>query len=139
MFNPFKYRAMAQQLAATLEDARQLLELERTKRIAAETLAEERLKQCERAYEIAFRADNARNEAVTERLKSVDLVNTKLLESMGPEKAETRRIQDFKPVAKQNLQAVSVMRNADRKFLYESIKKEQQRQKAKQSPSSTLQ
>lgn len=81
-----KYRELAASLSGQLTEAQQLLELERAKRIAAETLAVERSKHIDELKEQLAASEKARNEAVTERMKSVDLVNTTLLGQFGPEK-----------------------------------------------------
>ena len=112
---PNKYRDLFAAASAELEATQNALQVERARRIAAETVAAERAQQLERAWEAARSAESARNEAVGERLKSLDLVNTTLLNAMGPEKAPPD-IHQFKAIPKQKQHAVAVMRQADRRF-----------------------
>lgn len=106
-----KYQGMAEELADEVNSLNSQLEVERTRRIAAESLAAERLKQVEKAYESAFRAEAARDEAVKARLTSLDLVNTTLLGAVGPErpppdpKTFTQSMQNLPPRKKQVLAA----------------------------------
>lgn len=77
---------LAEQFAGECSDLRGQLQRETAKRIAAETLAEERRVQAERAHDYATEAQRALDDVVKARLASVDLVNMKLLEAMAPEK-----------------------------------------------------
>lgn len=125
-----KYRAISEQLAADLSTALRDLEIERTKRVAAETLATERLKQVEKAYEFGFKAETARDEAVKARMASVDLVNTTLLQAMAPEKPPTHDIKSFTPIPKERLHAVAEMRKSDRMFVNDILKREASKRQA---------
>ncbi len=100
MFSRPNYRELAAQLSTELDQSNQLLQIERAKRISAEAIAEERRQQLEKAWEIAHDAQKSRDEAVMERLKSTDLVNTALLSTVTPEKQTTKTIQEFQSISR---------------------------------------
>jgi hypothetical protein len=77
---------LAEQFAVECSQLRGELARETAKRVAAETLAEERRIQADRAHDYALEAQRALDEVVRGRLLSLDVVNTKLLEAMAPEK-----------------------------------------------------
>lgn len=111
-----KHRALAGQLAVELSELRTELEIERNRRVAAETLAEDRAQQIAQAYEFVKQANESRDAAVSERLKSLDLVNAALLSQHGPEKPPPD-IKQFKAVPKDRLSAVVEARKHDREFM----------------------
>jgi hypothetical protein len=100
IFSSKDYKALAEQLSSELEEANQRLQLERARRLSAEAIAEERREQIEKAWAMVAEANKSRDEAVSERLKSIDLVNTTLLGVVTPEKPTTRDISEFRSVPK---------------------------------------
>ncbi len=98
---------------ATLAEANHYLDIERTKRIAAEQIAVARGTELDWLREQFKRADDARDAANSERLQSLDLVNTALLKTTEAEAAPSKEtLQSFKAVPKKMNQAVPMMRKA---------------------------
>lgn len=81
-----KYQALFEQSQSNYAALEGHHTVEIAKRIAAETLATERGKESERIYKLLEEANTARDAAVSERLKSLDLVNLSLLRPTDPEK-----------------------------------------------------
>lgn len=91
-----RYRDLAAQLQADLDEAQADRDNEHAKRIAAETLATERLRLLNDAQAAIQRAETAREEAVQGRIKTMEAINTKLFASVGPERSPD--IKDFRPL-----------------------------------------
>lgn len=123
-----KYRELAASLSGQLTETAQLLDLERAKRIAAETLAVERSKHIDELKEQLAASEKARNEAVTERMKSVDLVNTTLLGQFGPEKPPPDIKQFSKIPGRQ--QRGPLGRRMDAQFVMQTLKAQSDRKVA---------
>lgn len=115
---------LAEQFAAECSELRGQLQRETAKRIAAETLCEERRVQADRAHDYALEAQKALDEVVKARLSSVDLVNMKLLEAMAPEKTPPDP-KSFKPIPRAPNPMQQHRQYADNviKALYEQRKK----------------
>jgi hypothetical protein len=92
-----------------VETMRAELEQERILRHSAEKMATSHREQAER-FEKRY------TEAVTERLKSLELVNVKLLQQQAPE-PQPSKLQDFHPVPKEKRQIVGQFRMQDRQFI----------------------
>lgn len=117
-----KYRALAEDLATQLTEIRLELEAERAKRISAEAIASDRGDQIEQLYLMLTKANDSRDAAVADRLKSLDLVNLALLNQHGPEKPPPD-IKQFHAVPGQP-NAVAQMRKADRTFMKDILKRQ---------------
>lgn len=91
------YRNTAEQLIVTQQE---LIE-ERSRRIAAEALAQERKGQVAEAHQYAREAIAGKDDANKARIASLDLVNTHLLKALEPHKEEVpRKLGDYKPIPK---------------------------------------
>jgi hypothetical protein len=91
------------------------LEIERAKRIAAETVAAERGSQITFLRESLDKVETSRDEAISERLKSLDLVNSALLRPLAPEAAPD--LGQYKAIPKLKRQAVAEMRLDNQRFM----------------------
>lgn len=129
-----KYRDLFRAASEELETVQNALQLERAKRISAETIAQERLQQLERAWECANRAESSRQEAISERMKSLDLVNTHLLKLHSTETTQAIDLKNFKTIQKAKRQAVPLMREADRMFRDAVMKMAYQRMHKQDAP-----
>lgn len=116
-------RVVSQSLAADFEQAQLELKTERTLRISAEAIADERLKQIERAYESLDRAEQERREVVNGRLASLDLVNSSMLKALAPEQAPTN-LKEFSKNISEIPKRVNAVRNskaADLEWTYKFV------------------
>lgn len=77
-----RYRALAEQLNADLEESQRALEMSEAKRISAEAVAAERKEEAERLHQMLANAEAARDRAV----QSMNEVNSKLLQAVTPER-----------------------------------------------------
>lgn len=90
------------------------LEIERTKRIAAESVASERGGQITYLREELAKSQSSRDEAQSAQLNSLNLVNTALLKPLTPEPVPD--MTQWKAVPKQKVQAMNMRQADDRKF-----------------------
>lgn len=88
-------RETGQSIASDLEQAQLELKTERALRISAETIAEERKGQVDRAYAALQKAEDVRDEAVKSRLTSLDLVNSTLLTKAFAPEALQKDIKEY--------------------------------------------
>lgn len=119
-----KYRVLADQFAAEVAELRGELSVEMHRRVASDAIAEERAAQIEQLYVLLNAANQERKDANSERLKSLDLVNTHLLNQNGPEKPPPD-IKTFTKVRKTSVHASALARRADQAFFDKYIRKEQ--------------
>lgn len=111
-----KYREMCSDLSEQVAELTQELNAERSRRISAEAIAEERRERADRSDEYAKRAETARDEAVKSKVDSIDLVNTALLRAINPEGAPKRDIKEFTSLTSKK-PAPPIGRRADRLFM----------------------
>lgn len=90
------------------------LEVERAKRIAAETVASERGGQVAWLREELAKAQDRGESARAEQLQSLNLVNTALLKPLTPEPEPD--MTKWKPVPKQKVQAMNMRHRDDQIF-----------------------
>lgn len=81
----FRYKPLFLAVSVERDELRQQLEVERAKRINAEVLASERLKEIARVEERAMRFEQQYVDATSARMKSLDFVNAGLMREMAPE------------------------------------------------------
>lgn len=93
------------------------LELERTRRISAEAVAVERKAEVERLIAEVERLQSV----LTERAKSLDALNLKLMETKTPEPLPD--IKQFNPVAKQAMQAITQIKDIHRQMDWQILTK----------------
>jgi hypothetical protein len=118
-------KAMIEELLGKLDESESekaelshSLEVERTKRIAAEQIAVARGAELDWLRSEFDRAQEARDAAVAERLQSLDLVNLTLLKQAEADAPPTKeQMSEWKPVPKRTQQAVPMMRQAQHKLI----------------------
>lgn len=99
-------------LGYKLETAQGLLEVERARRIGFETIASERRAEMDRLIDQAASLRMDLTRIFTERVKSLDALNVKLMESKAPETPPD--MGQFNPVEKVKMQLVNGVREAHR-------------------------
>jgi multidrug resistance efflux pump len=89
------------------------LDIERTKRIAAEQIAVSRGEELDWLRGEFDKAQQSRDAAVSERVQSLDLVNVTLLKHTEAEAAPTKeQMADWKPIDKRMKQGIPMLRQA---------------------------
>lgn len=114
-------RAMLERFATENAELRAKLDLEIAKRIAAETLSEERRRRLEEADILIAQANDRANDVTHAQLSSLNLVNTELLKALAPEPSVLKP-GEFKPVLKQKRQAVTSYRAQEREAVSKAVK-----------------
>ena len=118
-------KAVADSLYSQIEDLEEqgselthALEMERTKRIAAEQIAVSRGTELDWLRDEFRKVQESRDNAVSERVQSLDLVNLTLLRQHESESAPTQeQLKEYKPVPKAMQQPVPLMRKAQRQMI----------------------
>ncbi len=105
-------------LKSQLAELQHHLEIERTKRIAAEQIAVSRGSELDWLREQFNRAETQREEARAEQLHSLDLVNVALLKGAEADRPPTKEeMAQWRPVPKQTRQSIPMIRRAEAAFL----------------------
>lgn len=113
-----KQAALAQNFALESEELRQSLETERSRRISAETIAEERKSQIETLRSSLERAEVARDSSISAHLADLHTVNAPVQEQV-PAKLSQEQLASLKEIGKGRISPMRRMEIADRKILME--------------------